>query len=145
MLFLMRKNIGPQKHQKTLTRCRKVNSIDASLNKDNFEPIHYVNRNRMWQTLTGFFGPKSNKNTQTIAWQSEIPNLSGRQRRADVILSSVLSLRGPARSVTTYFDCFNLFFDELMFDRVVGKTNLRINWYLRVSVCLWANHLMLMG
>ena len=99
----------------------------------------------MWQTLTGFFGPKSNKNTQTIAWQSEIPNLSGRQRRADVILSSVLSLRGPARSVTTYFDCFNLFFDELMFDRVVGKTNLRINWYLRVSVCLWANHLMLMG
>ena len=65
----------PQKHRKTLTRSRNVNSIDASLNEDNFEPIHYVNGNGMWETLTGFLGPKSNKNTQTIEWQSEIPNI----------------------------------------------------------------------
>ena len=57
--------------------------------------------------------------------------LSGRQRQADVIRSPVLSLRVPARSVTTYSDCSNLLFDELMFDRVVEKTNLRINRYLR--------------
>ena len=56
----------PQKHRKTLTRSRNVNSIDASLNEDNFEPIHYVNGNGMWETLTHFLGPKSNKNTQTI-------------------------------------------------------------------------------
>ena len=37
---------------------------------------------------------------------------------------------GRARSVSTYLDCFNLLFDEL-FDRVVKKTNLRINRYLR--------------
>ena len=30
----------PQKHRETLTRTRNVNSIDASLNEDNFEPIH---------------------------------------------------------------------------------------------------------
>ena len=30
----------PQKHRKTLTRSRNINSIDASLNEDNFEPIH---------------------------------------------------------------------------------------------------------
>ena len=56
----------PQKHRKTLTRRRNVNSIDASLNEDNFEPIHYVNGNEVWETLTGLLGPKSNKNTQTI-------------------------------------------------------------------------------
>ena len=121
----------PQKHWKTLTRNRNANSIDTSLNEDNFEPIHYVNGNGMLETLTGFLGPKINKNTQTIEWQSEIPNISGRQGRADVIRSPVLLLRGPARSVTTYLDCFNLFFDELMFDRVVEKTNLCINRYLR--------------
>ena len=61
-------------------------------------------------------------------------NISGRQSRADVIRSPVLWLRGPARIVTTYLDSFNLFFDKLMFDRVVEKINLRINWYLRVCV-----------
>ena len=60
----------PQKHRKILTRSRNVNSIDASLNQDNFEPIHYVNGNGMWETLTGFLGPKTNENTQTIEWQS---------------------------------------------------------------------------
>ena len=58
----------PQKHRKTLTRSRNVNSIDASLNEDNFEPIHYVNGNGMRETLTGFLGPKSNKNTKTTEW-----------------------------------------------------------------------------
>ena len=115
---------------KTLTRSRNVNSIDAWLNEDHFEPISYVNGNGMWETLTGFLGPKSNKNNQTIEWQSKIPNISGRQRRADVIRSPVLSLRGPARSVPTYLDCFNMFFDKLMFDRVVEKTDLHINRYL---------------
>ena len=70
----------PQKHRKTLTRSRNVNSIDASLNEDNFKPIHYISGNGMWETLTGFLGPKSTKNTQTIEWQSEIQNISGRQR-----------------------------------------------------------------
>ena len=85
----------------------------------------------MWEIFTVFPGPKSNKNTQTIELQTLILNISGQQRRSDVIRSPVLSLRGPARSVTTYLDCFNLFFDKLMFDRVVEKTNLRINRYLR--------------
>ena len=58
----------PQKHRQTLARSRNVNSIDASLNENNFEPIHYVNGNGMWETLTGFLGPKSNKNTQTSEW-----------------------------------------------------------------------------
>ena len=47
----------PQKHRKTLTRSRHVNGINASLNEDNFEPIHYLNRNGMWETLTYFLGP----------------------------------------------------------------------------------------
>ena len=33
-----------QRHQKLLKTNHKVNSIDSSLNKENFDPIHYVNR-----------------------------------------------------------------------------------------------------
>ena len=85
----------------------------------------------MWEIFTGFLGPKSNKNTQKIELQTLILNIYGQQRRADVICAPVISLRGPAGSVTTYLDCFNLFFEKLMFDRVVEKTNLRINRSLR--------------
>ena len=55
-----------QRHRKLLTRNRKVNSIDSSLNEENFNPIHYVNRFGHWETLTGYLGPKNSRQTETI-------------------------------------------------------------------------------
>ena len=55
---------------------------------------------------------------------------AGRQRTANVICGPVLVLRGPARSVETNQDCFDLFFDETIFERITTKTNMRINRHL---------------
>ena len=118
------------RHRKTLTRNRKVNSIDASLSEENFDPIHYVNRFGQWETLTGFLGPKNNRQTETIQWNSELQLYSGRQRAANIIRGPVLALRGAARSVETIENCFDLFFDDSICDRIVSKTNLRINRHL---------------
>ena len=52
---------------------------------------------------------------------------AGCQRTANVIRGPVLALRGAARSVETIQDCFDLFFDETSFERIVTKTNMRIN------------------
>ena len=52
---------------------------------------------------------------------------AGCQRTANVIRGPVLALRGAAQSVETIQDCFDLFFDETSFERIVTKTNMRIN------------------
>ena len=67
----------PQKHRKTLTRSRNVNSIDASLNEDNFEPIHYVNGNGMWETLIGFLGPKCIKTLKQLNGRAKFQTYLG--------------------------------------------------------------------
>lgn len=92
----------PNKHCKTLTRSRIVNNIDVSPNEDNFDPIHYLNGYGKGETLTDLPGPKKKKKTPTIEWQSEFPNLPGRQLQTDVIRTPLLSLRSPARNVTIY-------------------------------------------
>ena len=84
---IMRMMLSKQASQ---NRSRIVNNIDVSLNEDNFDPIHYLNGNGKCETLTGLPGPKSNKKTPMIEWQSKFPNLSKRQLRTD----PVLSLRG---------------------------------------------------
>ena len=119
-----------QRHRKLLTRNRKVNSIDSSLNEENFDPIHYVNRFGHWETLTGYLGPKNSRQTETIQWNSDLQLHAGRQRTANVIRGPVLALRGAARSVETIQDCFDLFFDETIFERIITKTNMRINRHL---------------
>ena len=71
--------------RKQLKRKRLVHSIDSSLDESNFEPIVYVNRNGNFETFAGYRGPKANKNTKTISWDSEFPSLTGRQRTCDTI------------------------------------------------------------
>ena len=72
-------------YRKQFTRKRLVHSIDSSLDESNFEPIVYVNRNGNFERFTGYLGPKTNKNTKTISWESEFPSVTGRQRTCDTI------------------------------------------------------------
>ena len=65
----------PKNHGKTLTKSRIVNNIDEFLNEDNLGTIHYLNRNWKLKTFTSFLVQKSNKNTPTIEWQREFPNV----------------------------------------------------------------------
>ena len=100
------------------------------MNEKNFDPIYYVNRFGHWETLTGYLGPKNSRQTETIQWNSDLQLHAGRQRTANVIRGPVLALRGAARSVETIQDCFDLFFDETIFERIITKTNMRRNRHL---------------
>ena len=44
-----------------MTRNRLVYDIDSALDKNNYDPIHYINGNGHWETLTGYLGPKTEK------------------------------------------------------------------------------------
>ena len=44
-----------------MTRNPLVYDIDSALDKNNYDPIHYINGNGHWETLTGYLGPKTEK------------------------------------------------------------------------------------
>ena len=115
-------------YRKQLTRKRLVHSIDSSLDESNFEPIVYVNRNGNFETFTGYLGPKTNKNTKTISWDSEFPSVTGRQRTCDTIHRSISCLlpNTKASNIETFDGTFHLFFDDEIMDMVVHNTNNKI-------------------
>ena len=53
--------LNPQRNRKLLTRNRLVHDIDSALDKNDYDPIHYINGNRHWETQTGYLGPKTDK------------------------------------------------------------------------------------
>ena len=115
-------------YRKQLTRKHLVHSIDSSLDESNFEPIVYVNRNGNFETFTGYLGPKTNKNTKTISWDSEFPSVTGRQRTCDTIHRPISCLlpNTKASNIETFDDTFHLFFDDEIMDMIVHNTNNKI-------------------
>ena len=92
-----------------------VHDINTALDKSNYDPIHYINGNGHWETLTGYLGPKTDKKAETITWTSTLPSQTGRQRRCNDITEQISCLKGTARNVTSGEDCFDLFFSDGMF------------------------------
>ena len=109
-----------QRHRKILTRKRKVNSIDAALDIENYDNLIYLNCAGEWEDLTGFLGPKKEKNTKTITWTNEGPSLVGRQRACDVITSPVSCLR-EGIVINYEVDAFDLQVDAEMILHVVER------------------------
>ena len=72
-------------YRKHLTRKPLVHSKHPSLDESNFEPIVYVNRNGNFEAFTGYLGPKANKNTKPISWDSEFSSVARRHRTCDTI------------------------------------------------------------
>ena len=88
----------------------------------------YVNRNGNFETFTGYLGPKTNKNTKTISWDSEFPSVTGRQRTCDTIHRPISCLlpNTKASNIDTFYDTFHLFFDDKTMDVIVHNTNNKI-------------------
>ena len=107
-----------------------VRDINSALDKNNYDPIHYINGNGHWETLAGYLGPKTDKKTETITWTSTLPSQTGRQRRYDVITEQISCLKGAARNVTSEEDCFDFFFSDGMFELITPSTNKRIDAHL---------------
>ena len=110
--------------RKLLTKNRLVHDIDSSLNEESYDDIHFINGKGQWETLTGYLGPKTNKNTKTVTWTSDFPT-QGSQRACDIINigDNLGTLLGAARNIDTIEDAFNLLFDDQMLDLLVIETN----------------------
>ena len=113
--------------RKLLTKHRLVHDIESAINEQSHDDLHYVNRHSNWETLTGYLGPKSSKNTETIHWRSNL-NLRGRQRSCDIINIDDISgsVGGLARNIETIANAFDLLFDDEMFTLMVTQTNMNI-------------------
>ena len=74
--------------------------------------------------MTGYVGPKTNKNTKAITWTSDFPT-RGRQSACDIINieDNPGTLLGAARNIDTIEDAFNLLFDDQMLDLLVRQTS----------------------
>ena len=83
-----------------------VYDIDSALDKNNYDPIHYINGNGHWETLTGYLGPKTDKKNRNN-------NLD--QHITKSITEQIPCLKGAARNVTSGEDCSDLLFSDDMF------------------------------
>ena len=74
--------------------------------------------------LTGYLGPKTNKNTKAITLTSDFLT-QGRQRACDIINigNNPGTLLGAARNIDIIKDVLNLLFDDQMLDLLVSETN----------------------
>ena len=120
--------------RKLLKKNRLIHDIHSSLNEECYNDIHFINGKGQWQTLTGYLGPNTNKNTNTITWTIDFPTQT-RRRACDIINigDSTGTLLGAARNIDIIEDAFNLLCDEQMLDLLVRETNL----LLRENCKLW--------
>ena len=115
--------------EKKVTRKRLVHSKGTSLDKNNSKPTTYLNGKGHFEVFTGYLGPKSNKNTKPISWESDFPSISGRQRACDTVFqprSCLLPNTKAVNDVRSFANTFHLFFDEHIMDVIVNKTNTKI-------------------
>ena len=110
--------------RKPLTKNRLVRNIGSSLNEECYDDIHFVNGKGQWEMLTGYLGPKTNKNTRTATWTSHFPT-QGSQRACDIINigDNPGTVLGAARNIDHIEYAFNLLFDDQMLDLLVIETN----------------------
>ena len=53
--------LNPRRNRKLLTTNRLVRDRNSALDKNNYDPIHYINGNEHWESLTGYLGQKTDK------------------------------------------------------------------------------------
>ena len=53
--------LNPRRNRKLLTTNRLVRDRNSALDKNNYDPIHYINENEHWESLTGYLGQKTDK------------------------------------------------------------------------------------
>ena len=99
-------------YRKQLAHKGLVHSIDSSLGEINFESFVYVNRNGNFDTFTGYFDLKANKNTKKISWDRDFSFITGRQRTGDAIHRPISSLLSNTKesNIEPFHDTFHFIF-----------------------------------
>ena len=84
---------GPSKQ---LTCNRNVHNIDRSLDENSFKEIAVcMNEDGVLEELSGYLGPKKDKNRKKVWWSSEHPVATGRQRKYDTTSGRISCLAQP--------------------------------------------------
>ena len=115
--------------RKLLTRKRKVNSIDAADDLENYDPIELSTfSGEPTETLTGYLGPKNKKGTPTVSWTNTPPPVTGQPRRCDVINNGRSGNNKPgeptrkARNVSSMAGAWSSMCTDKMIDLIYNKT-----------------------
>ena len=73
-VVVQEEELNPQRNRTLLSRNRLVHDIDLALDKNNYDPIHYINRKSHWETFTGYLVPT----THPITWTNTLWSQTGR-------------------------------------------------------------------
>ena len=63
-----------QRLKELLTRYRLFHITDSVLDLQIYNPIHCINRNGLWETMTVDLGPKNRRDTETTTLTTEVPS-----------------------------------------------------------------------
>lgn len=117
--------LGSPSAKRLRTANRLVNSIDAALEPDNYDPMPLPALTR-WHTWTANLGPAKKKNVEKISWTDKPAEQRGRQMQCDIVKGNPGLRSVAAKAVSTIRDAFDLFITPAMVDLVVRETNKKI-------------------
>ena len=95
--------------RRQLNRNPNVHDLDSSLDENNYKEIVNINTDGVLEEFCGYLGPKKDKNTKKIWWNSEHSVATGRQRKCDTISAriSYLAPNSRANNIETTEDTFH--------------------------------------
>ena len=101
---------------------REVNSIDASLDENNYQQFQVP---IVTKEITGRIPNKDRKGNTTIEFSNQPPNKAGRQKNVDIIKNKP-GVANAAKNALTPIDTFKLFITDEMINNIVENTNRKI-------------------
>ena len=111
-------------YRRLLTYQRDVNSIDTSLDEENYNCFIPPEKEKR---ITGYLPDKADTKKKTaVTFTNKKPSVTGRQKRADV-LPSKPGLTKHTRNITTPREAFEFFMTDEIIQEIVDFTNIRID------------------
>ena len=112
------------KRRKVLTNKRIINSLDASLNSDNYNSVIFDNEIEQFKKIMD--KPTKKKEGKIVCWTNERPSTSGRQSAENIIKNRPETIITKS-STDTQLDCWKLFMTSKMIEDIVRYTNIQIS------------------
>ena len=113
------------RHQRLLNANRIVNSIEAALNINNYDPLILDTEKAHWEIQTAIKGRK--------LWILQIKPIQARRRPRCDIIAADCEVRGNAQNCENEQECWELFINGDMVDVIVERTNQNIETYFAKS------------
>ena len=117
-------NIGPIiRHRKLLTRNKIINSLEKSLDHNNYNLISLPNEEIFHKVILD--KGNKNRNEASITWTNKKPVNTGRQSSENIVKTRG-GVLGSAKNAMTPIECCNIFISADIINKIVNYTNKRI-------------------